>query len=290
MKTFNILNFFFITLLGLIIAAPVLAQQEVDIKDISSQYNNKQITVEGVVDRHKDDTTDAGFYYLKGRFGGEIMIRTGETKPAVGDRVTVTGIYTRGNQEYYLDERARNIEQSSSGSSSLFTFAFIGLTVIALALGYLYFNSGGNGGNGGTDGGKGGGGSNGVIPPPYEDKTVKINRAGDATIKLARSYFQALEGLSVQTLKFYVDPDRPETVYTFGRNESNSIYHIQFKSPAVSRSQAKLVFRENMYTLYNYSQSNPTEINGKQMNVNESYRLKNADIIQMGDVKFKFIS
>ena len=54
----------------------------------------------------------------------------------------------------------------------------------------------------------------------------------------------------------------------------------------VSRKQAKIIFADGQYTIINYApeSSNPTELNGRHLAVNESQVLKDGDKISMGEV------
>lgn len=126
-----------------------------------------------------------------------------------------------------------------------------------------------------------------------ENKTVKINMPKDHTIKVLDEYFDVLEGLSeVQKIHLYQSPDKQNSEYTFGRNSGTEYSHIQLKSPAVSRNQAKLIVMKDGYVLINYAKgaSNPTRINDMEMAENESVNLNMNDIITMGDVKLRFTS
>ena len=129
--------------------------------------------------------------------------------------------------------------------------------------------------------------------PAFENKTVKINAPKDHTIKVLDKYFEVVDGLSeVSKLHLYQNPDQQKSEYTFGRNSGTEYYHIQLKSPAVSRQQAKLIVTNDGFVLINYAKesSNPTRVNDREMQVNESVNLSIGDVITMGDVKLKFSS
>jgi hypothetical protein len=126
-----------------------------------------------------------------------------------------------------------------------------------------------------------------------ENKTVKINIPQDHTIKVLDEYFEVIEGLGdISKLHLYQRPDNQNSEYTFGRNAGTEYYHIQLKSPAVSRNQAKLIVTKDSYVIINYAKetSNPTRINDREMEVNESAKLNLGDTVTMGDVKLKFTS
>jgi hypothetical protein len=129
--------------------------------------------------------------------------------------------------------------------------------------------------------------------PAVENKTVKINVPKDHTIKVLDKYFEVVDGLSeVSKLHLYQNPNQQKSEYTFGRNSGTEYYHIQLKSPAVSRQQAKLIVTNEGFVLINYAKesSNPTRVNDREMQVNESVKLSIDDVITMGDVKLRFAS
>ncbi len=127
-----------------------------------------------------------------------------------------------------------------------------------------------------------------------ENKTVKIMvPSNNRTIKVLSDYFEVIDGIDdVKRINLYKDPNKPNTEYTFGRNSGAEFYHVQLKSPAVSRQQAKLIATKDQYTLINYatSSSNPTRVNDVEMDEHESVQLKTGDFITMGDVKLRFDS
>lgn len=127
-----------------------------------------------------------------------------------------------------------------------------------------------------------------------ENKTVKIMvPSNNKTIKVLGEYFDVIDGIDgTKRINLYKDPNKPNTEYTFGRNPGDEFYHVQLKSPAVSRQQAKLIAMKDQYTLINYasSTSNPTRVNDVEMDEHESAQIKPGDMITMGDVKLRFDS
>ncbi|MEO8053528.1 MAG: FHA domain-containing protein [Acidobacteriota bacterium] len=76
--------------------------------------------------------------------------------------------------------------------------------------------------------------------------------------------------------------DRVET--TIGRDPGPAYRHIQLLPASVAGKHAKLVFDRRSYSLINYARSNPTRVNGEEIEENASRRLVDNDRIEIGDV------
>lgn len=108
--------------------ASVMSQSEaVEFNEIinnSGAYVNNIITVNGIVDRHLEGNTSAGFYLLRDDFGKFLRVRTIGQLPEVNSRINVYGLFTSelpntisANflQRYYLDVR-NEVSQSVNKS------------------------------------------------------------------------------------------------------------------------------------------------------------------------------
>ncbi len=80
--------------------------------------------------------------------------------------------------------------------------------------------------------------------------------------------------------------DRVET--TIGRDPGPPYRHIQLLPESVSQKHAKLVFDRGRYSLINYARSNPTRVNGEEIEENASRRLVDGDRIEIGEVAMTF--
>lgn len=76
--------------------------------------------------------------------------------------------------------------------------------------------------------------------------------------------------------------ERVET--TIGRDPGPPYRHIQLLPASVSGKHAKLVFDKRSYSLINYARTNPTRVNGEEIEENASRRLVDNDRIEIGDV------
>lgn len=136
---------------------------------------------------------------------------------------------------------------------------------------------------------------NGQPPEPdeiLEDKTVKMHAPPPGTLKILPGRLRVLAGLDeIENILLYrANGQGEETEITIGRANGKPYQHIQLKPRTVSSKQAKLVYTNNGFTLINYAseESNPTQVNGKPMSVNESVQLDDGDRIRMGEVEFMF--
>lgn len=76
--------------------------------------------------------------------------------------------------------------------------------------------------------------------------------------------------------------ERVET--TIGRDQGPPYRHIQLLPASVSGKHAKLVFDKRSYSLINYARTNPTKVNGEEIEENASRRLVDGDRIEIGEV------
>jgi len=76
--------------------------------------------------------------------------------------------------------------------------------------------------------------------------------------------------------------ERVET--TIGRDPGPPYRHIQLLPASVSGKHAKLVFDKRSYSLINYARTNPTRVNGEEIEENASRRLVDNDRIEIGEV------
>jgi homeobox protein ESX1 len=81
--------------------------------------------------------------------------------------------------------------------------------------------------------------------------------------------------------------ERVET--TIGRDPGPPYRHIQLLPTSVSGKHAKLVFDKGRYSLINYARTNPTRVNGEEIEENASRRLVDNDRIEIGDVVMTYL-
>lgn len=116
------------TLFAVLLLYPVLVMSQGEtlkfdeIISNSESYVNNIISVDGIVDRHLESNTTAGFYLLRDDFGKFLRVRTIGELPSVNERINVYGLFTReipnsisANflQRYYLDVRNEAQQQTN---------------------------------------------------------------------------------------------------------------------------------------------------------------------------------
>lgn len=88
-----------------------------------ARYMNNVVEIEGIVDRHLDDGTSAGFFYLRDDFGELVRVRVLENKPEVNTRIILRGVFTREippgvrasfRERYYIDSRSITTPRAAS--------------------------------------------------------------------------------------------------------------------------------------------------------------------------------
>ncbi len=80
--------------------------------------------------------------------------------------------------------------------------------------------------------------------------------------------------------------DRVET--TIGRDPGPPYRHVQLNAPSVAGKHAKIVYDRGRWSLINYARTNPTRVNGDDLEENASRRLVDGDRVELGDVVVTF--
>jgi hypothetical protein len=131
-------------------------------------------------------------------------------------------------------------------------------------------------------------------PPPeqvIEGRTIKMHTPPPNTVKLFPGWFEVLSGDDVvKQIRFYKLGGEHGAETTFGRASGRPYAHIQLKAQTVSSRQAKVTFDNGAARLTNFatSDSNPTRVNGRDLDINESVPLKDSDRVEMGEVSLLF--
>lgn len=119
-------------------------------------------------------------------------------------------------------------------------------------------------------------------PPPPEP--VEAPAAQDA---LPGRFVVDDGGQEVEIRIYRTAPgDRVET--TIGRDPGPPYRHVQLNAPSVAGKHAKLVYDRGRWSLINYARTNPTRVNGDDLEENASRRLVDGDRIELGDVAVTF--
>ncbi len=291
--------------------------RQVRIKDIMSdpyKYQDKVVVVEGRVTKYGDEAAGkAKSYFLKGKWGGMIKIIANDDLPEENVWGTVKGIVIiSDNGETFITGQTRimkepgpeegkkdnNSGKGAGGNSpgSPWNYALIGASIIlfifivVLSL-LLIFNQ-----------------RQTFLPDALPEtsrkfrlrrkklpkpakvidgKTIVIAEAPAGTLKLLPGRFEVLNGDdTIREIRFYKTRHQGETEITFGREVEPDYSHIQLKPRTVSGKHAKLVWTNGKYSLFNYSDVNPTTVNGEPMAKEASVVLEPGCRIEMGEVAF----
>jgi serine/threonine protein kinase len=81
--------------------------------------------------------------------------------------------------------------------------------------------------------------------------------------------------------------NNPEGYLIFGRKPEHDPHFLMILSLNISRLQAKILFKDNTFTLTNFSGTNYTKVNGKDILPRKSVLVSEQDLIEMADCIFK---
>ncbi|MBN1272958.1 MAG: FHA domain-containing protein [Candidatus Aminicenantes bacterium] len=305
-------------LLGIIVlfCGMSFSQEKVKVNDIKNNfldYKDEKVILEGFATQIVEDTSQTtDFYFLKDDWGGIIKIRTSQALPEIGKKYQVVGIADQdpATQDLFITEEVRLLltpeaptAEEKTGFSKWFSknwpylIGALAVVVVFLLVFVLIYalnqrkaltttdlpaTSVGTAPAGGAE----------PLPEPekiLEGTTVKMAIPPPGTLKLLPGKFVVKAGdEQIKEIRFYKEKGAPDTEITFGRAQETSYTHIELKPMTVSAKQAKLIYAGNKFTLINYSATNPTRINDKNMPENGSVEVKDKDKIEMGEMVFEF--
>lgn len=324
-KYLVLVSFLSLTVIGW---AQQSAPKVADIKAQPRIYVNEVVSLTGyVTQKVETGSRTTNFYYFKDDWGGIVKVRTTRDFPDVGLRYVVRGPVGIENQEPYISEEQRDLVtltpdpaatptpavDTSSGplvateapvpvepleeglsQTELFLIIGIGVAVLFLVVILLAVFLSRRKSMPALDP------LSAAAPagePPMgegtvtEGKTIKIQAPPPGTLKLLPGRFTVVKGDdTVKEIRFYRPKGKATPEITFGRAKGPAYTHVQLKPMTVSSRQAKLIFTGSQVMLVNYpgEDSNPTQINGRAMVVEESVELSDRDEITMGEVVFRF--
>lgn len=125
------------------------------------------------------------------------------------------------------------------------------------------------------------------LPVPAAEPPPELLAEG--TLQLLPGWLERVAGEAPSNeIRFVRVPGAAPEV-TFGRQPGPEFRHVQLRSLAVSRLQARLVLEEAGWLIRNESGTNPTRVNGTALDsASGDVRLQEGDRIEMGDVTFIF--
>ena len=129
----------------------------------------------------------------------------------------------------------------------------------------------------------------GPAPTAWEGGNVaRTGRPPEGTLDVLPGRFVLEDGDEKAEIRiFRTSPgDRVET--TIGREEGPAYRHIQLLASTVSAKHAKLVFDKGSYSIINYARTNPTKVNGEDLEENASRRLLDEDRLEIGGISITY--
>jgi hypothetical protein len=295
-----------------------------EIRTFPNRFLNEVVAIEGVVTQYVEEPAQTTrFFYLKDDWGGLIKVRTTQEAPQTNKRYRVTGPVGIENRIPYISEETRIflepppvvVPQAAPGPASpqpglappmvdpvveppppagpnwvviglIAGIVVVGLVLVVLLVIFLRPKE--------TPSLAEAAGPMAMPAGPagvVEGKTIKLQTPPAGTLKLLPGRFEVTRGDDqVKEVRFYMPKNSSRAEITFGRAAGPAYSHIQLKPMTVSSRQAKILWDGAAMTLVNYAsaESNPTTVNGRSLNVEESVVLKDKDLITMGEIEFRY--
>jgi hypothetical protein len=131
--------------------------------------------------------------------------------------------------------------------------------------------------------------------PPADDDaaaegaTIQFQRQHEEPVQLLPGRLEIEEGSNRgQEIRFVRVHGEPPEV-TIGRGDGPPYRHIKLSARTVSRKQARLRFENGRWMISNLSKTNPTVVNGEELDdVADCRLLHDGDTIEMGEMVLRF--
>ena len=261
------------------------------------KYNNEFVKIRGqVIQYSPGDNQSTASYTVQGEYGGKIIVTTMDNKPDVFQIYEVAGtvVIDPYTQEPYLIERFKYVSNIGGGAveNPLILFAFfIGSLAIAVIVVIYYVKK--------TI-------KNSMPPSVPAYAGVKSGASFDNDFKTIRMTVNNPKNLVYMPGKLVIvsGPDVgkelmisgfPSTrgnIVTVGRENvagDKAYSHIQLTESTISRKQAEIIQAENRILLKNLSETNYTQLNGKELKPEQEKEITPNSVIRMGSLEFKYV-
>lgn len=122
-----------------------------------------------------------------------------------------------------------------------------------------------------------------------EGHTIRYYRPADSTVQFLPGRLEVVEGDDIgQDIRFIRTQGTVPEI-TFGRSAGPPHRHVQLRARTVSREHARLRYEGERWRIHNLSRTNPVLVNGEELDATSSeLPLKDGDLIEMGEVVFRF--
>ena len=122
-----------------------------------------------------------------------------------------------------------------------------------------------------------------------EGQLLRFSVPADGTLQFLPGRLEISSGLDAgREIRFVRVPGPNGTEVTFGRKQGELYRHVQLLDQTVSRTHARLRFRDERWNLLNLSKTNPVVLDGKVLSTEEDHLLDDGARIEMGEVVFTF--
>ena len=255
------------------------------------------------------EEADADFYIVRDSYGDMIWVRTTADRPRVGSELEIRGVVTvtsMGPVRIFISEVSRTTLGGDEGGQQqplflIILIAAIGVVFLILVVLLIVLMRGRGAPAAAMPAETAGAGAAPVgvapmagAPEPIEQikgDTIRLYSPPPGTMKLLPGSMEVAAGeKKLREVRFFLPKGQQEAEFTFGRAAGKPYVHIQLDHGTVSSRQAKLFFADNSYRLINYSTTNNTKVNERELGENESVQLGDGDVIEMGVVKFIYHS
>ena len=118
---------------------------------------------------------------------------------------------------------------------------------------------------------------------------MQFQRQSEEPVQLLPGRLEIEEGSNRgQEIRFVRVHGEPPEV-TIGRGDGPPYRHIKLAARTVSRQHARLKFENGRWMISNLSKTNPTVVNGEQLEESTDCRLlQDGDTIEMGEIVLRF--
>lgn len=259
-------------------------------------FNNEFVKIKGqVIQYSPGDSQTTASYSVQGEYGGKIIVTTMDTKPEVFQLYEVAGtvVIDPYTQDPYIIERSKSVSERSSSSiaNPLLLFGmFIGTLAIAVFFVVYYVKStikqniGSQKANASQS--SGGGFNN-------DFKTIRLSINNPKSLKFIPGKLVITSGDDRgKELMIAGYPTSKGNVVSIGRESvsgDKAYSHIQLTETTVSRKQAELIQVDGRILIKNLSETNYTQLNGRELKPEQEIEVTPNSIIKMGSLELKYV-
>lgn len=308
-----------------LISFSIYAQETTIEKIIASPqaYLESAVSVKGLVIMYQRGTGNTNYYLLRGDYGGIIKVNTSEEFPEINKIYNVIGVvyFDEKTNSPFLSEKSKYlaetkevakesaIKKESSEEVTPVTELktnnqfVIGLAIVLIILLSVYLFTK----------------QKQIVKPAgvssidktnksetqlayqyqdyeksseYEFKTIRITPESPKTLKFIQGKLTIISGEDKgKSFKIAGYPTSEGNIVTIGREEirgERAYSHIQLMQKTISRKQAEIIQKDDKLYIKNLSETNPTQVNGIELKVQEKIELKPGDILRLGELELKY--